>query len=110
MKSKKEVLIAKGKPSFKVGRNKRRCGQTQCGYFLQGNCRACETCKSEPYVINTRCQRCLACENIPNVLRWNDGNEKIKEQILQQKKIKEMLERLMQEEEGDIIAIPILPK
>ena len=101
----KKKTIIKGKPSFKVGRSKRRCGQTKCGYFLQGNCKACETCKSEPFIIKTNCQRCLACENIPNVLRWDDGNEQIKQAILEQEKVKQLLKELM-EKEGMVLEIP----
>ena len=63
----------------------RRCTQSQCGFYLNGGCHDCETCKARPYEINTECNRCLNCENILNSLRWdnNELQEEMEETIRQ---------------------------
>ena len=60
----------------KPKKGERRCQQTQCGYYVNGGCKACEECKASPYIINTSCQRCLKCENVPNELRFGDNKKK----------------------------------
>ena len=52
----------------------RRCQQTQCSFFLQGGCRACDDCAAAPYEIRKSCSRCFNCENVPDHLRWDDKN------------------------------------
>ena len=59
-------------PPKRLRKDHRRCTQTQCGYFLQGGCKACSKCKARPFEINTKCKTCLDCENVPNALRWTE--------------------------------------
>jgi len=51
----------------------RRCTQTKCVHYIKGGCRACESCGSKSYLINTECRRCLVCEGKEGELRWGDG-------------------------------------
>ena len=64
--------------------NFRRCTQTKCDFFIDGGCKPCESCNSQPFVLNKSCSRCLRCESVPMALRWDDDKiNKLKEQISQ---------------------------
>lgn len=52
----------------------KRCGQTQCEFYLRGGCRPCDDCGAHPYEINKSCDRCYNCENVPDALRWGKNN------------------------------------
>lgn len=52
----------------------RRCQQTQCSFFVNGGCQACDDCKAAPYEIRKSCSRCYGCENLPDELRWGKKN------------------------------------
>ena len=57
----------------------RRCRQTQCGFFQNGGCMACETCKAPSFILRKSCERCWRCENVANELRF--GNEELQEEM-----------------------------
>lgn len=63
-------------PQLKTGQmsngSVHRCRQTQCGFFLNGGCRACDDCAAAPYEINESCQRCKDCEGVSDSLRWGE--------------------------------------
>ena len=50
----------------------RRCQQTQCNFFINGGCKACDECQAESFVLKKGCKRCRECENVPNALRWDE--------------------------------------
>lgn len=89
-----------------------RCTQTQCEYFLNGGCQACDTCKAEPYEIRKKCHSCFKCEKIPNNLRW--GNrilENIKNDPELEKALDEVviLEPTTEERQKEII-LELMPE
>lgn len=55
--------------------------QVQCGFYKQGFCQTCESCKARPYEINESCQSCLSCESRPNYLRF--GDDELQEELKQ---------------------------
>ena len=63
-------------------KNEHRCQQTQCSFFREGGCKACDDCKSTSYIINQKCKRCFACENVPGSLRWGE-NQNHKSDLVQ---------------------------
>jgi hypothetical protein len=57
------------------------CQQKQCGFLISGEgCRACDTCKAEPFKINDKCNTCFDCEFKPGFVRWDDDGEKKRHQ------------------------------
>ena len=73
----------------------RRCGQTKCGFYLNGGCRTCESCKAKSYDINTQCARCLRCESVPNELRWVDKKiQKDRDRIEEIQKDRKLIEEI----------------
>lgn len=64
-----------------------RCTQTQCSYYTgdTGNCKACQKCGADSFIINESCETCFKCENIPNELRFDDP--KAKEQSQKQQEV-----------------------
>lgn len=56
----------------------RRCNQTKCSFYLgqTGTCKSCESCKAEPYIINTTCRTCIICEGQEGSLRFDNKSQK----------------------------------
>jgi hypothetical protein len=70
------------------------CQQKQCGYMLlEKGCRACKTCKAEPYKINDKCQTCFDCEFKPGFVRW-DNDPELKQQQEEFQKFKEDFQKV----------------
>lgn len=71
----------------------RRCSQVNCRFYVQGDCKCCESCSAPSFILSKKCSRCLACENIPNQLRWNEKEleEEMAKNKLIQAKLNEML-------------------
>jgi hypothetical protein len=66
----------------------RNCEQDKCAFIQMGfGCRACDTCKTESYLLNDDCDRCWNCSKDAGILRWTDDGE-IKEKQLQMVKLK----------------------
>ena len=55
----------------------RKCQQKQCIYNQFGGCHACAECGEAPNTIKCGCSVCLACENIPDMLRWDNGTKEV---------------------------------
>lgn len=72
----KKTVLKKGEEENELFR---RCRQTQCQFFINGGCKACSKCGSEPYAINKGCHECYDCENVPDSLRWGDNKKKASE-------------------------------
>ena len=56
-----------------VDNTKGRCRQQKCSHFQKGTCQTCDSCHSPPLILGEGCNQCLECANIPNNLRWGDG-------------------------------------
>ena len=64
------------KPGQMANATHHRCRQSQCGFFQNGGCQACDECKASSFEINNACKRCNDCENVPDALRWDDPRQK----------------------------------
>jgi hypothetical protein len=70
--------------------SKIECDQKKCGYLQMGmGCRACETCNTEPYILDSNCDRCWNCCKDEGILRWDDNNTHIDEKQDEKKREEE---------------------
>lgn len=52
------------------------CKQDKCAFMIVGQgCRACQECKTEPYIVHDDCVRCWNCEHDAGILRWDDQDK-----------------------------------
>lgn len=71
--------------------NKTQCDQTKCTFLQIGmGCRNCDTCGTEPYLIDDNCDRCWNCKSDEGILRWNSDTpvEEQKDKDKKKKKLK----------------------
>ena len=67
---------------------KYKCDQMKCAFMTMGiGCQACDSCKTEPYILDENCDRCWNCSKDLGILRW-DNNGEIKEEQKQVMTIK----------------------
>jgi hypothetical protein len=83
----------------------RRCTQTRCGYYTQGGCQACKSCKAEPYVITIGCDTCLSCEGEEGELRFGDKKQAEEYQKMIQGLKEKLLERMKNKQQPQVIVI-----
>jgi len=61
------------------------CNQLKCGYKIYGGCRPCKQCNALPNELNDNCDVCYCCSVDEGLLRWDDGDDEIKEEDIKTK-------------------------
>ena len=99
MKTKKKKRIVDLKSGITEDKTHRRCQQIQCSFYVQGGCKPCEKCSSDPFILNKDCETCYDCENVPGELRWDDPKIKAEAQDIIEKngEMEELLKQLRQQ-------------
>lgn len=93
----------KNEPPKRLRKEHRRCTQSQCGHYTNGECKSCADCKARPFELKNDCDRCHRCENVPGALRWGDPNTEMEAQkqgVSEEQMIEAMIRALQEKLEA----------